>query len=335
MAANQEIKECPLCGAKSTHTKINMSQLFIECPSCGRYEFDNSVFNFGQFVSNLYDSNKLASYLYYNGYLKPKIDDQRFFNYIGTKEQFDKVQAEYPWCYHVTPEIVDNWYPKTFSEKVDRYLLGLYERSHYINEILLFSEEQLNSACFALRNAGGPMGSIPELIERQVEFFLNYLVEQQYIEAASCRSVLMPKAYERIDQLQKNSAMNTKNVFIAMSFALDMQPVRDAIKSALLECGYIPRIMDEIEHNHQIVPEMLYEIRESKFVIAELTGHNNGAYFEAGYALGFGKEVIQICQRSKFGDDGHFDVKQINTVLWDDTDDLKRKLVARIQATIA
>ena len=93
--------------------------------------------------------------------------------------------------------------------------------------------------------------------------------------------------------------------------------------------------MDEIEHNHQIVPEMLYEIREAKFVIAELTGHNNGAYFEAGYALGLGKEVIQICSKSKFGEDGHFDVKQINTILWDDTDDLIKKLVARIKATIS
>jgi nucleoside 2-deoxyribosyltransferase len=145
----------------------------------------------------------------------------------------------------------------------------------------------------------------------------------------------LPKGYERIDLLQKNIAKNTKNVFIAMSFAPEMANVRNAIKSALLECGFVPRIMDEIEHNHQIVPEMLYEIREARFVIAELTGHNNGAYFEAGYALGFGKEVIQVCQKSKFGDDGHFDVKQINSVLWEDTDDLTRKLISRIKATIA
>ena len=92
--------------------------------------------------------------------------------------------------------------------------------------------------------------------------------------------------------------------------------------------------MDEIEHNHQIVPEMLYEIRESRFVIAELTGHNNGAYFEAGYALGFGKEVIQVCNKEKFGEDGHFDVKQINTVLWENQDDLSARLDARIKATI-
>ena len=92
--------------------------------------------------------------------------------------------------------------------------------------------------------------------------------------------------------------------------------------------------MDEIEHNHQIVPEMLYEIRQAKFVIAELTGHNNGAYFEAGYALGNGKEVIQLCRKDKFGEDGHFDVKQVNTILWEDTKDLQERLKNRIRATM-
>lgn len=79
---------------------------------------------------------------------------------------------------------------------------------------------------------------------------------------------------------------------------------------------------------------MLYEIRESRFIVAELTGHNNGAYFEAGYALGYGKEVIQVCNKNKFDEDGHFDVKQINTVMWENQDDLYNRLDARIKATI-
>ena len=92
--------------------------------------------------------------------------------------------------------------------------------------------------------------------------------------------------------------------------------------------------MDEIEHNHQIVPEMLYEIRQARFVIAELTGHNNGAYYEAGYALGLGKDVIHVCKSEQFGTDGHFDVKQVNTVLWDNETELAEKLAKRIKATI-
>lgn len=120
-----------------------------------------------------------------------------------------------------------------------------------------------------------------------------------------------------------------------MSFDDSMNEVRETIKNVIISNGYNPRIMDEVEHNHQIVPEMLYEIRQSKFVIAELTNHNNGAYFEAGYALGVGKDVIQVCRKDTFGTDGHFDVKQVNTILWEDQENLYKRLDARIKATIS
>ncbi len=92
--------------------------------------------------------------------------------------------------------------------------------------------------------------------------------------------------------------------------------------------------MDEIEHNHQIVPEMLYEIRNSKFVVAELSHHNNGAYYEAGYALGIGKEVIHICQKNQLNNGLHFDVSQVNTICYEFIDEIPYKLRKRIEATI-
>lgn len=175
-------------------------------------------------------------------------------------------------------------------------------------------------------------------VDYQLSEICQYLDDNKYVEYHTSEEkitfIIKPAGYKRIDELQIQEAMTSKNVFIAMSFADDMKEVREAIKAAVYECGYIPRLMDEIEHNHQIVPEMLYEIKKAKFVIAELTGHNNGAYFEAGFALGCDKEVIQICSKERFGTDGHFDVKQINTILWETTDDLEKKLSARIKATI-
>jgi hypothetical protein len=79
---------------------------------------------------------------------------------------------------------------------------------------------------------------------------------------------LAPNAYSRIDEHQKNINQNSKTVFIAMSFSPDAQPIREIIRQAVEESGFIPRIMDEIEHNHQIVPELLHEIKQARFVIA-------------------------------------------------------------------
>ena len=95
-----------------------------------------------------------------------------------------------------------------------------------------------------------------------------------------------------------------------------MKPVDEAIRQAIVKCGYEPVIMKDIEYNHQIVPEMLYQIRQAKFVIAEFTNHNNGAYYEAGYAAALGKEVIHLCKKSSFENDAHFDIAQENIVQW-------------------
>ena len=112
--------------------------------------------------------------------------------------------------------------------------------------------------------------------------------------------------------------------------------MRKVLKQAILKAGYFSILIDEVQYNGQIVPEMLYQIRESRFVIAELSHHNNGAYYEAGYALGLGKEVVHICEEEAMSNKLHFDVKQVNTITYkaDDLDGLKEKLIKRIQATI-
>ena len=121
-----------------------------------------------------------------------------------------------------------------------------------------------------------------------------------------------------------------------MKFGEETLDLRDALKQAISKAGYLPVLIDEVQYNGQIVPEMLYQIRESRFVIAELSHHNNGAYYEAGYALGLGKEVIHICEEEAMGSKLHFDVKQVNTITYkaDDLDGLKERLTKRIQATI-
>lgn len=326
--------KCPVCGSNASLQRQGFDYLFVECPTCGRYEIEDMFFYPDSISPKDYD--ELASYFYYNGKINPPIGDYRFFNFVGNKEKFAAIKQKCSWAYHVTKDILHNWYPKTFSEKVDMFLLGLGSKATYMGEIIELTDDETRSACFVQRkrNADGEIVKTHD-VDDQVAFFLDYLVKQEYIEASLSRFTILPKGLQRIDELQRDRAKQTKNVFVAMSFSEIMIPVREAIKSALLECGYIPRIMDEVEHNNQIVPEMLYEIREAKFTVAELTGHNNGAYLEAGYAMGCGKEVILLCKKEQFEEDGHFDVKQANTILWETPEDLTKRLVARIRATIA
>lgn len=140
----------------------------------------------------------------------------------------------------------------------------------------------------------------------------------------------------KIDELHRNNSA-IKQAFIAMSFGDATKEIREAFRKAIEESGYAVRIIDEKEHNHQILPEILYEIKRSKFVVVDVTYPNNGAYYEAGYAQGLEKEVIICCRKDILDDPEnkpHFDIAQKSMVVWETIEDLEERLKRRIEATV-
>lgn len=89
-----------------------------------------------------------------------------------------------------------------------------------------------------------------------------------------------------------------------MQFGDKTETIRQAFKEAISECRYVPRVIDEKEHNHQIVPEILYEISKSKFVVVDITFPNYGAYYEAGYAEALG--LVSVMRFSRERNSRHY-----------------------------
>ena len=119
-----------------------------------------------------------------------------------------------------------------------------------------------------------------------------------------------------------------------MKFGEETTDLREAIRKGIRLAGYSEVIVDEIEHNNYIPPEILHQIRECKIMIAELSYNNGGVYFEEGYAMGRGKEVIQLCKRTEDNESKlHFDVLQKNTIFWEDLSEIPELLRKRIIAT--
>jgi nucleoside 2-deoxyribosyltransferase len=325
--------KCCICGEKaSAQTYIIDTVTLFECEVCGKFliSMDNNSIN----------KDFLASFLYYNCKIPSQTTDKKCLYFLGSKEKFEEIPKKEHYT-HLTNEEVENWYPRTFNGKINEILLGFSKLSKYYGCSIAMTYEQYFSAFFVKRyNSDNSETTKNERIS-QITVIENYLSENNFIKGGTRTSTsekisikLSPDGLKRIDELQKNQSSNSKNVFVAMPFADNMKGIREAICKAILEAGYIPRIMDKIEHIKPIVPEMLYEIRQSKFVVAEFTGHNKGAYYEAGYAAGLGKEVIHICKKKSFGKGIHFDLKQINTIRWETEAELTERLFRRIKAVI-
>lgn len=148
--------------------------------------------------------------------------------------------------------------------------------------------------------------------------------------------IITASGWKKIDELQKEELIINQG-FIAMSFKEETKPIREAFRKAMTESGYSVAIIDEKEHNNQIVPEIFYEIERSKFVVVDITYPNYGAYYEAGYAQALGKQVIICCRETEFKSDNsrpHFDISQKSMVVWKDESNLVARLKRRIEATV-
>ena len=137
--------------------------------------------------------------------------------------------------------------------------------------------------------------------------------------------------------------IDSTSVFVAMAFKPDLlEACEEAIKPACLACGFRAQTSSDNEYNDGIMDEIITEIKRSKFVVVDFTYSNNGAYFEAGYAQGLGREIIRLCKKDwleGLDENGnknrlHFDIQHYNIILWDNHADLLKKLKARIRATI-
>lgn len=127
--------------------------------------------------------------------------------------------------------------------------------------------------------------------------------------------------------------------FMAMKFneSVIAGVLDTCFKPAALRAGFTLRALNELQPAGLIDNQIRAAIRSARFVIADLSDDNNGAYFEAGFAEGIGSPVIYTCESKKFAaKKTHFDTNHMHTIPWDLTklDEAGRLLTATIRATL-
>ena len=252
--------------------------------------------------------------------------------------------------YQIVPQLNENLMDRVKSQpmplmpkRLDLALTWLVLHSPKINDYPLGDEESVWSFLAFSHCQGEPM---PELTSGEANGILRALCQEGLVEyfpentRASHRLVVTHKGYARYEELQRKS-VDSSQAFVAMWFEEEMKEVYNkAIAPAIEEAGYKPVRIDHVPHNRKIDDEIIAQIRQSRFVVADFTAEKpkeprGGVYYEAGFAYGFGREVIFTCRRN-FVDELHFDTRQYNHILWDNDNllDFREQLRNRIEATI-
>lgn len=142
-------------------------------------------------------------------------------------------------------------------------------------------------------------------------------------------------------QARRTSALRRQNrrlrLFVAMSFAFEEEPALvdyfEAIRRAVarLRRRIDIRRVDLERGDYEISQAVMDIIAESDIVLADFTRSPQNVYFEAGFARGCGKPVIQT---ARTGTSLHFDVRTWRTTFFRNATELEEKLVGELNAIV-
>ena len=298
----EEHKEtnCVICNfiAEITSTSDHGSEIRWKCVRCGEFTTLDSA---KSLINNLSPPNqaKLSGWIFdQNGKkMTPVID----------RDIVERVTAQ------SRPSIRD---------RIDRFLLEAINNQSKLGSIFDAMNPRFIAATYS-QDIDEVMYLIQVLTHKQ-------MIDQPYLDGGY---QVLYEGYNAIDSLiREKKSFGT--CFIAMSFDESLnEAYNKGFKIGIQNAGYDPVRVDKIEHIKRIDDEILVQIRNSNFIVADFTEHKHGVYFEAGFALGLNLPVIWTCRKDSMGG-LHFDIRQYNTIKWDSPEDLADRLKSRITEVV-
>ncbi len=171
--------------------------------------------------------------------------------------------------------------------------------------------------------------------EHELDYLVQYLRDETLIKLTGMGGIteITPAGHMHYEELQARQPASAQG-FVAMWFDPTMRDAyNDGFEVGVRDAGYDPLRVDQVEHVGKIDDEIISQIRRSRFVVADFTGHRGGVYFEAGFALGLNLPVFWTCRQDQI-DGLHFDIRQFKCIDWTEPPELAERLQKRIEAVI-
>jgi hypothetical protein len=234
--------------------------------------------------------------------------------------------------------------PKLTTATLEDLQKGLPNYSPREKQIILLQNIERKTAY-----PGKPVKIIPKYdiplawasTEGEFIYYINSLIERSFLKKDTPTTrfemlfsvVITTDGWDYLEKRERHIEERTQ-AFVAMSFSEDLKPIWEGpIYNAITKTGYKPYRVDAEPHIDRIDAKIISEIKNSRFVVADVTEQKRGVYFEAGYALGMGLPVLWCVKKDDL-DKVHFDTRQYNHIVWETENDLETQLYDFICAII-
>ena len=298
-----ESGKCPLCDRDAQRFEDEKGYTF-HCGRCGRFNISMELFQDMESMKDVFDNRYLLSGMTrWNTERNLKPITLMRTNVNGYISQYENLQV---------------------PDKAYRILQHLQMKSKSPGEVIT-----------SIPSTDYPIG----FCKNQGEFFYylsDYLKAKgliRFYHIAQHQWMITPNGWAWLDE-HGPANVDSSKAFVAMWFDNSTTAAYDnGIKPAVKSSGYDCMRIDREEHVNRIDDEIIAQIRQSRFLVADFTGQRHGVYFEAGFAMGLGIPVIWLCHKDDV-DTLHFDTRQYNHIIWEKPEDLQEQLRNRILAVV-
>ena len=305
---------CKLCEYSSAEEQGigPLNQMWdVKCKRCGHYLITDQAFGFSilpNIQKKLYIISAYTRLLFESGANPLEITSKM----LSDEEEFNRSISVYA--------------PQSVKDKTNVFLQYIQKKSKYPGDSISLDKELDYPIAFC-QNEDEFIYYIQHLINRK----LLSSVDIDY-HSSDMEIKLTINGWEYLSKLSMPISESTQ-AFVAMWFDEEVNHIFDeAIIPLEKETGFKMVRIDKKQFNEKICDKILADIRNSRFIIADVTGHRQGVYFEAGFAMGLGLPVIWCCREDQLGK--NFDTRQYNHIIWKTSKELHEKLRERILATI-
>ena len=294
------MEPCPICEQDMQYHSLGTRDAYsVDCPRCGNYHLTRTA------LANLRNTNLTTR------------QKANISGWLIENRPFEINSSNIDWLANLSTP--------SFHERADKLLLMLDKRTEFIGNFIGKEKLWLSYGWCANREELSELLTYLETLSRI--YRLPAEGESQY--------KVLANGWSHLESIKEKGA-ESKQGFVAMWFDDKMQTVYDeAIALGILDAGYKPHRVDQREYNDKIDDEIIAQLRRSRFVVADFTGHRGGVYYEAGFAKGLGLEVFWTCRKDDINN-LHFDIRQYNCISWqeDDLQDYREKLSFRIERVL-
>jgi hypothetical protein len=273
----------------------------IHCPNCGNYQLAEA-FHSDYLASNRFQPIQLATL----SYAIRRMQSHRTFPLIV--EDF-------------ASNIIQNTILPTATEQIDNLVLFLGKTLSEPGEKLQLRSGMMRATLGTITNAASVW-----VLQQAIDHGLMQGTLPSAIGAGDMpvmNATLSIAGWQRFTELQ-TATSGSRRAFMAMKFGDDELDAvfNNCFRKAAKRAGYDLMKLDDEPRAGLIDDRLRLDIRTSRFMIADLSHANKGAYWEAGFAEGLGRPVIYTCKKSVFEDVNpdmrpHFDTNHRLIVLWD------------------